>query len=467
MVATAEALGGEVAGGLLGDGPVGDRLDGDGVLGGPGAQRAGSDAGWLVEYRRRLDASEACWLEVLGRFDAEERWAAEGHLSCVDWLCARAGMSRPTAFDKVRVARQLRARPVLAGALAEGRVPYCAVRAMTRAEDTTVEVDEALVAVAEAGTVADVEAVVRSYRLYQSQERRPSEARRRVRGVRVRRLGEGMVRLEAILTEVEAAELEAVLRVLMERAGHVEHSPYGGPPPDPARGGADPAQTAEYSREESAAGGGAAGSGGAGGAGGGGGGGGGGGREYSREDSRPEGREHEAWFALRADALMDLVRCGLGEFASGADRHLVHFVVRDGRCSLLGGQAVPPEEMARVVCDCSHVTHVESPGGVPLALGRRQRVWSSGQRRAVIVRDDGRCRWPGCERTRVDIHHLVPWETGGHTDVGNGVALCPKHHGRLHGGYFTTGSVNATLTFHRPGGGEVGTSRVPRPVLDL
>jgi Domain of unknown function (DUF222) len=154
-----------------------------------GCGPVGAEAGeWLAEFRRRLDAGEAMWLETLGRFDAEERWAAEGQLSCVEWLTWRAGMGRATAFDKVRIARQLRCRPVLAEALASGRVSYCAIRAITRAEDTTMEVDEALVAVAEASTVADVEAVVRAYRLYQSQERRPPEPGVVRRGLRIRRL---------------------------------------------------------------------------------------------------------------------------------------------------------------------------------------------------------------------------------------------------------------------------------------
>ena len=367
----------------------------------------------------------------------------------------RVGLGRATAFEKVRVARQLRVRPVLAEALASGRVSYCAVRAMSRAEGATVEVDEALVAVAEASTVGDVEAVVRAYRLYQSQERRPESGVVR-RGLRVRRLGEGMVRLEAVLTEVEAAELEAVLGALIRRAGRDGDGGDGGRDGDGGDGGdsewesscedpddgsgAGPAPAAPC--EEPAAG---------------------AGRRSSREDSVTGAEGPVSWPEQRADALMDLVRSGIGAHAHGADRHLVHVVVRDDHAGVLGGPPISPGELARILCDCSHVVHSADTDGVPLSLGRRRRLWSIHQRRAVTVRDHGRCRWPGCGRTHVDIHHLLAWEDGGRTDIDNGLTACPRHHTMLHEGYFTTGSVTSELTFYQPNGRPIGTSAVPSP----
>lgn len=358
---------------------------------------------WIREFHRRMGCAEAVWLDGLARFDSDSAWEADGQLSCVDWLTAFLGMGRATAFDKVRVAHELRRRPVLCEAFTAGRISYCALRAITRAQQTTDDVDAAMVAVAEEGTVSDVEAVVRAYRLYQAQEQAPSAQSARARGLRLCRMGDGTSKVEAILTEVEAEEVAAALRVVMERK--------------------DP------------------------------------GPQSSREDSFTGRDDTASWFELQADALMDLVRGGLGEWATGADRHMVHLVVRDGECRVLGGLPVDPGEMGRILCDCSHVTHVEDAGGAPLALGRRQRVWSAAQRRAVMVRDAGHCRWPGCRRTRVDLHHLVPWEDGGVTDIENAVALCPKHHQRMHAGFFTSGTAGGTLTFRRRSGHEVGTSR--------
>lgn len=370
----------------------------------------GGEAGeWLVGFRRRADAGEAQWLDVLARFDLDRGWEDEGQLSCVDWLMWRVGLGRATAFDRLRVAHELRRRPVLAAALGEGRVSYCAVRAMCRAEGTSVEVDEALVGVASSGTVADVERVVRSYRLYRSQESGPGEERPPARGVRIRACGDGMAKVEAVVTETEAAELKALLSAVIEGR------------PEPSAAPVD---------------------------------------ESSREDERAPAGDVRGWAELQVDALMDVVRSGLGVWASGADRYMVHLVVRDGECAALGGEPVAPGEAERVRCDCSHVTHVEDGVGVPLALGRRQRVWSAAQRRAVLVRDGGRCRWPGCERSRVDIHHVLPWEDGGTTDVSNGVAMCPQHHAHLHDGWYVTGGADSTLTFHTRAGRRVGRSTV-------
>ena len=71
--------------------------------------------------------------------------------------------------------------------------------------------------------------------------------------------------------------------------------------------------------------------------------------------------------------------------------------------------------------------------GEPLDLGRKTRVISTAQRRAVIARDH-HCAHPGCRRSprRCDVHHVTPWFAGGATDVGNLVLLCPYHHHQHH-----------------------------------
>ena len=360
-----------------------------------------SDAHWLADRRRRLDSGEAEWLEVLARFDCAGGWATDGQLCCVDWLMWRAGLGRATAFEKLRVAHELRRRPVLAAALAAGRASYSAIRAMVRAEGACTDVDEAFVAVAEAGTVADVERAVAAYLLYASQERRPSELERR-RELRMKPIGDGLVKVEAIITDVEAAELEAALSSSMAEAVD----------------------------------------------------------ESTRVDSSTGSPEPRDWPVMRVDALMDLARGGLGAgHAVGADRYMVHVVVRHPHAGLLGGDALDSDTRARIACDCTTVTHHLDALGAPLALGRRQRAWSAAQRRAVTVRDGGHCRWPGCRRRHVDIHHLRPWEAGGATDVANGICLCPRHHHRLHDGFSATGDANGTLTFHRRDASPLGASR--------
>jgi HNH endonuclease len=67
-----------------------------------------------------------------------------------------------------------------------------------------------------------------------------------------------------------------------------------------------------------------------------------------------------------------------------------------------------------------------------LALGRRRRRPSSAIRRAARERDNCRCRFPGCESRRVDLHHIQHWVNGGRTDLDNLISLCPYHHKVVH-----------------------------------
>jgi Domain of unknown function (DUF222) len=152
------------------------------------------DGEWLVVQRGLLDRGEAEWLERLARFDREGLWAADGQLSCVSWLVWRTNLARSTAFEKLRVARELARRPLVAEAFRAGRLSYCAVRAITRLDRPDPGVDEALVAVAESGraSIVDVERVVRTYQLYADQERPPAdeaELGREVKIGRTRRAG--------------------------------------------------------------------------------------------------------------------------------------------------------------------------------------------------------------------------------------------------------------------------------------
>ena len=75
------------------------------------------------------------------------------------------------------------------------------------------------------------------------------------------------------------------------------------------------------------------------------------------------------------------------------------------------GEAFPRERMAARRCR---------------ALGRRRRLATRAQRRALLARDGG-CARSGCEETRIErlhAHHLTPWRLGGRTDVSAMVLLC-------------------------------------------
>ena len=73
-------------------------------------------------------------------------------------------------------------------------------------------------------------------------------------------------------------------------------------------------------------------------------------------------------------------------------------------------------------------------GREPLALGRRRRLATRAQKRALLRRDGG-CARPGCPENRIErlhAHHMRHWLFGGRTDLRNLVLLCDADHGLVH-----------------------------------
>jgi len=188
----------------------------------------------------------------------------------------------------------------------------------------------------------------------------------------------------------------------------------------------------------------------------------------TRADCRLGPADEAPISAKRAQAVLDVARVALehidGPPAAGADRYMVHLIIQDGHAFMLDGTPIDDEVANRMACDASTVTHLVGKNGEPLALGRKTRDWSTAQRRAIMIRDAGTCRFPGCtHRIYVDVHHHHWWSRGGLTDVDNGYVACSFHHGLIHKrGYLVEGEPNGVLTFYRPNGMLIG-STTPRP----
>jgi len=86
-----------------------------------------------------------------------------------------------------------------------------------------------------------------------------------------------------------------------------------------------------------------------------------------------------------------------------------------------------------------------------LRLGRKVRIATRAQRRALRIRDGG-CTFPGCHVTASHCvaHHITYWEWGGDTDLDNLVLLCRFHHRAIHDRGFTLTRDHGTVEVTRP-----------------
>jgi hypothetical protein len=99
------------------------------------------------------------------------------------------------------------------------------------------------------------------------------------------------------------------------------------------------------------------------------------------------------------------------------------------------GETLTAEAVQRIACSAEiHPLHIDG-NGVPLRLGRAQRLASHAQWLALIARDGG-CIGGGCTRPPewCQAHHILFWELFGLTDIENLVLLCDFHHDQVHHG---------------------------------
>jgi hypothetical protein len=132
------------------------------------------------------------------------------------------------------------------------------------------------------------------------------------------------------------------------------------------------------------------------------------------------------------------------------------------RCHVEDGPAVSVStaQMLARTATLSWMRHDRD--GAVLDLGRRRRRPNAALRRAARERDKCRCRFPGCESRRVDLHHIRHWINGGHTKLANLISLCPYHHKLVHErGYLIAAPPGGGFAFYRPD----GTALPPSPAL--
>ena len=123
------------------------------------------------------------------------------------------------------------------------------------------------------------------------------------------------------------------------------------------------------------------------------------------------------------------------------------------RCHVEDGPAINVSTAQMIGCTAASSWMRHDRVGSVIDLGRRRRRPSAALRRAARERDKCRCRFPGCESRRVDLHHIVYWSNGGRTSLENLISLCKHHHMLVHDrGYLIAARPGGTFAFYRSDG---------------
>jgi hypothetical protein len=120
-----------------------------------------------------------------------------------------------------------------------------------------------------------------------------------------------------------------------------------------------------------------------------------------------------------------------------------------GKFETTGELSLASSQISELLCDSKLQIIVTGPDGTPLDVGAAVYRPSRKLRRAVLHRDQGRCRYPGCDRIHGEVHHVIPFPAGP-TILTNLVFLCDYHHHVLHepGWHATFDGTTFTVTNH-------------------
>jgi hypothetical protein len=405
----------------------------------------------ICELAGHLAAATCRFLVLLGDFDARQGWASWEMTSCAAWLSWKCQMSSGTAREHVRVARALRDLPVIREEFGAGRLSYAKVRALTRIATPATEADLAELAGPMTGN--QLERFARAHRQVSTADDDTARIRRRLSW---RLEDDGSLAGTFRLPPLQGAVL---LKALRAAAGDLEHPHRSDAEHEPA------AQEAGVSAETPAA----------------------------------VGPEPPTSSSL-ADALLIIAEAFLAGKVAGADDPDVYQVIvhvgtdaiasdrptadagdvaatpsspprrppghpaEPARCHVEDGPAISVTTAQMIACSASWSWMLHDSAGKLLDLGRRRRP-NATLRRAARERDKCRCRFPGCESRRVDLHHIQYWSNGGRTKLDNLVSLCKYHHMLVHErGYLIAAARDGTFTFYRPDGAAIPASPpLPHP----
>ena len=328
-------------------------------------------------------------LVLVAQFDRRRGWEPGGHRSCAHWLAFRTGFDLGAAREKVRAARALMELPLISASMSRGELSFSAGRALSRV--ATPENEEDLLPLARGCTTAQIERLVRGWKMGSRQDEEDRERTRyESRCLSLFPDDDGMVVVQGRLTPEVGALLmraiEAASDVLVQGSDHKSVS----------------AETFS-------------------------------GREAARRRADALGLVAERALAagFSEQAPLSGSRAERYQVLLHVDAETLASEGEPGRSELEDGTRVSAETSRRLTCDAAVVAIHHDPDGSVRGVGRRTRTISPALRRALEARDRG-CRFLGCGLRFTDAHHVRHWADGGETCLSNLLVLCSYHHRLMH-----------------------------------
>lgn len=364
----------------------------------------------IREFSAHLAAGEYRWLVLIAEFVRRDAHAPGGFHSPAHWLSWSCGLAPSAARERIRVAMALGDLPLVSEAFSTGQLSYSKVRALTRIADTDSEPE--LCELAKQTTAGQLEIIVRAWRRHhRDNDLDRARTQHDKRQISWRSDDDGCLVGNFCIQPEHAPGFEATIETFL---------------PDPPP------------------------------------------RDRDDLDTRPPTLRQR-----RADAFVAALDAAAGERnRPGAERVLAVIEVEaevladdtDGTCQIQGGPALAAETARRLTCDARTMEIQTDANGEVVSQTKPTATIPRSTRRAIARRDQGRCRFPGCDRTRlVEAHHLVHRAHGGTHDLANLATLCRYHHHLVHEGGFaiSTPDGGTSFVFHRPDGTPVSCPASP------
>jgi len=341
-------------------------------------------------------------LQLVGEYDALEGWVATGAISCAHWLAGLLDVELSTAREHVRVAAALRALPQTAAMVAAGTLSYAKAREVTRVATAATEAE--LLELARRETARTLGRTLANWQVRREPEGLAAR-QRSARSCTFHHEADGTITMHVRMTPDDAARVRAVLD--REAHHHMREQMNGTDDAGGAR------STLVQARADAV---------------------------VTRLTTGEFAEARDAAFgAGSADENGGMV----GDAPAGASRspspsrlvppapvELVLHRRVDG--TEIDGVVLAPETAARLACDAKVRVMLHDPDGAPIDHGRVHRLVTPKLRRLVLERDQ-HCRHPGCRSTEfLEVHHVIPWEEGGPTELWNLELRCGYHHTWVH-----------------------------------